>query len=159
GPDQSLENPLGVGGPAMFDWFFHTKTWQGMHEGQAAGGETGRDDELAAKGMTGLGARIPGRNMVRPHPRPWPRQTREGAWGGEGGGGPPPHVAVFVLTPPPRAPIWGRGGAEFRFAPDGIYSAPDRGGAAAGDKDVRLGGGVSTIRQYLQARLVDELHL
>jgi dihydrofolate reductase len=154
GPNQDFENPLGVNGPEMFDWFFHTRTWQSMHEGGTAG-ETGRDNELAEQGMTGFGAWILGRNMFGPIRGPWPDDTWKGWWGED----PPYHVPVFVLTHYARAPIAMKGGTEFRFVTDGIYSALEQAKQAAGGRDVRLGGGVATIRQYLQARLVDELHL
>ena len=153
GPNQDLQNPLGVGGPELFDWFFHTRTWQQMH-GQA-GGETGADDAIAAKGFEGFGAWILGRNMFGPVRGPWPDESWKGWWGDE----PPYHVPVFVLTHHARAPLPMKGGTEFRFVTDGIHAALAQAREAAGGKDVRLGGGVSTIRQYLQARLIDELHL
>jgi dihydrofolate reductase len=153
GPSQDLDNPLGVGGPEMFDWFFHTRTWQRTHGGE--GGETGADDDFAAAGFTGVGAWIMGRNMFGPVRGPWPDDTWKGWWGDE----PPYHTPVFVLTHHPREPLRMQGGTEFRFVTDGIHSALRQARDAAGGLDVRLGGGVSTIRQYLQARLIDELHL
>ncbi len=153
GPGQDQENPLGIGGPELFDWFFHTRTWRRMH-GQT-GGETGVDDGVAAKGFEGIGAWILGRNMFGPVRGPWPDESWKGWWGEE----PPYHVPVFVLTHYPRAPLPMKGGTEFRFVTDGIESALAQAKAAAGGKDVRLGGGVATIRQYLRASLVDELHL
>ncbi len=153
GPGQDLQNPLGIGGPELFDWFFHTRTWRQMHG--HPGGETGVDDDLAAQGFEGIGAWILGRNMFGPVRGPWPDESWKGWWGEE----PPYHVPVFVLTHYPRAPLRMKGGTEFRFVTDGIGAALQQAQAAAGGKDVRLGGGVSTIRQYLQARLVDELHL
>jgi dihydrofolate reductase len=153
GPSQDLENPLGIGGPAMFDWFFHTRTWQQMHGGE--GGETGADDSIAARGFEGIGAWIMGRNMFGPVRGPWPDDDWKGWWGDE----PPYHVPVFVLTHHARAPLAMKGGTEFRFVTGGIESALEQAREAAGDRDVRLGGGVATIRQYLRAGLVDEAHL
>jgi len=157
GPRQDLENPLGVGGPAMFDWFFHTRTWQQMHgeAGGEPGGETGVDDAMAAIGFEGIGAWILGRNMFGPVRGPWPDDSWKGWWGDE----PPYHVPVFVLTHHARAPLAMKGGTEFRFVTGGIHAALEQARAAAGGRDVRLGGGVSTIRQYLSAGLIDELHL
>jgi dihydrofolate reductase len=153
GPGQSLENPLGVGGPEMFQWFIATRTWGAMHGGE--GGETGVDDQVAKRGFEGIGAWILGRNMFGPVRGPWPDESWKGWWGEE----PPYHVPTFVLTHHPRRPIAMKGGTEFRFVTDGIHSALEQAKAAAGGRDVRLGGGVATIRQYLEARLVDELHL
>ncbi len=153
GPGQSLEHPLGIGGPAMFEWFFRTRTWRTMHGNDA--GETGVDDAIAARGLTGVGAWILGRNMFGPIRGPWPDDTWKGWWGDE----PPYHVPVFVLTHHPRQPLRMAGGTEFRFITDGIHAALEQAKAAAGDKDVRVGGGVATIRQYLRAGLIDELHL
>jgi dihydrofolate reductase len=153
GPNQDLENPLGVGGPKMFEWFFHTRTFQKMHG--SGDGETGVDDQIAARGFEGIGAFILGRNMFGPVRGPWPDESWRGWWGDE----PPYHTPVFVLTHYPRAPLTMAGGTEFRFVTDGIHSALEQAKEAAGDKDVRLGGGVSTIRQYLSASLIDELHL
>ena len=152
GPCQDLENPLGVGGPAMFDWFFHTRTWQQM-QGQE-GGETGMDDDFAARSMTGFGAWILGRNMFGPIRGPWPDESWKGWWGDE----PPYHTPVFVLTHHARSPVKMAGGTVFRFVTDGIESALRQAKEAAEGRDVRLGGGVATIRQYLRAGLIDELH-
>jgi dihydrofolate reductase len=153
GPDQDLQNPLGVGGPELFDWFFHTRTWQRMHGGE--GGETGVDDDLAAESFEGIGAYILGRNMFGPIRGPWPDEKWRGWWGEE----PPYHVPVFVLTHHQRAPFVMKGGSEFRFVTGGIEDALQQANDAALGEDVRLGGGVSTIRQYLQTGLIDELHL
>ncbi|HKB71168.1 MAG TPA: dihydrofolate reductase family protein [Thermoanaerobaculia bacterium] len=153
GPNQDLQNPLGVGGEELFSWFFHTRTWQRMHGNPD--GETGVDDDLAAKGFEGIGAWILGRNMFGPVRGPWPDESWRGWWGDE----PPYHTPVFVLTHHPRTPLPMKGGTEFRFVTGGIEAALADANAAAGGKDVRLGGGVSTIRQYLRARLIDELHL
>ena len=153
GPSQDLEHPLGVGGPELFDWFFHTRTWQRM-QGNGEG-ETGVDDELAAQGMAGNGAWILGRNMFGPVRGPWPDESWKGWWGDE----PPYHTPVFVLTHHPRKPLGMAGGTEFRFVTEGMHAALEQAREAAGDRDIRLGGGVATIRQYLGARLIDELHL
>jgi len=153
GTSQDLDHPLGVGGEKMFDWFFRTRTWQRMHGND--GGETGVDDDFAARSMTGFGAWILGRNMFGPVRGPWPDETWRGWWGEE----PPYHTPVFVLTHHPRPPLPMAGGTEFRFVTDGIHAALEQARAAAGGRDVRLGGGVATIRQYLRAGLIDELHL
>lgn len=157
GPKQDLDHPLGVGGPELFDWFFHTQTFQRMHgTGQ---GETGLDDDLSAQGFDNIGAWILGRNMFGPVRGPWPEVPLEQSWRGWWGDEPPYHVPVFVLTHHARPPLTMKGGTEFRFVTQGIEAALAQAKEAAGDKDVRVGGGVSTIRQYLSARLIDELHL
>jgi dihydrofolate reductase len=153
GPDQSLEHPLGVHGPELMEWFFHTRTWRAMH-GQA-GGETGVDDEIAGRGFGNFGAWILGRNMFGPVRGPWPDESWRGWWGDE----PPYHVPTFVLTNYPRPSLPMAGGTVFHFVTGGIRDALERARAAAGGRDVRLGGGVATVRQYLQAGLVDEVHL
>src|SRR5277367_6205805 len=153
GPNQDLEHPLGVGGPELMDWFFHTRLWCKMH-GQDGGGE-GIDNGFAEQGFSGIGAWILGRNMFGPVRGPWPDDSWKGWWGDE----PPYHTPVFVLTHHARPPLKMAGGTEFHFVTDGIHAALDLANAAAGGRDVRLGGGVSTIRQYLRARLIDELHL
>jgi len=153
GPDQSLENPLGAGGPEMFDWFFHTRTWNQMHG--SAEGETGVDNDFAAQGLENIGAWILGRNMFGPIRGEWPDDSWKGWWGDE----PPYHTPVFVLTHHSRAPLAMKGGTEFRFVTEGIEAALEQAKEAAGGKDVRVGGGAATIRQYLRARLIDELHL
>jgi dihydrofolate reductase len=153
GPAQSLENPLGVRGPELMDWFFHTRLWQKMQGNE--GGETGSDNGIAEQGFAGIGAWILGRNMFGPIRGPWPDDTWKGWWGDE----PPYHTPVFVLTHYPRSPLKMAGGTEFRFVTDGIHSALEQATAAAGGLDVRLGGGVSTIRQFLNAALIDEIHL
>jgi dihydrofolate reductase len=119
------------------------------------GGEAGIDDDFAARGMAGVGAWILGRNMFGPVRGPWPDESWRGWWGEE----PPYHVPVFVLTQHARAPLAMRGGTEFRFVTEGIDAALRQAREAAGGLDVRLGGGAATIRQFLRARLVDELHL
>jgi len=153
GPNQDLENPLGVGGLRVFDWFFPTRTWQKMHGKED--GQTGVDDDVAARGFVNVGAFILGRNMFGPVRGPWPDESWKGWWGDE----PPYHTSVFVLTHYARAPLEMKGGTTFYFVTDGIHSALDQARAAANGKDVRIGGGVSTIRQYLSAALIDELHL
>src|SRR3954464_8289298 len=153
GPNQSLENPLGVRGPELFEWFFATRTWNQMHGND--GGSTGVDDQGAQRGMQDAGAWILGRNMFGPIRGPWPDDSWKGWWGDE----PPYHTPVFVLTHHARPPLAMKGGTVFHFVTDGIHAALDLAKRAAGDKDVRVGGGVSTVRQYLQARLLDEMHL
>ncbi len=154
GANQDLHNPLGVRGPEIFEWFFPTRVFQKMHGG-GAGGETGIDNEMAELGFAGIGAWILGRNMFGPVRGPWPDESWKGWWGEE----PPYHCPVFVLTHHARKPIDMQGGTTFHFVTDGIQSALQKAKKAAGGKDVRVGGGVSTVRQYLQARLIDELHL
>ena len=153
GPEQSLENPLGVNGLELFESFFATRTWQRMHGGDA--GESGTDDRMAAKSFEGVGAYILGRNMFGPVRGPWHDESWRGWWGED----PPYHTPVFVLTHFPRKPIPMRGGTEFHFVTEGIFAALSRAKEAATGLDVRIGGGVSTVRQYLQAGLIDELHL
>ena len=153
GPSQDLQNPLGVGGPELMEWFFNTRAWRDMH-GQE-GGETGVDNRMAKQGFENIGAWILGRNMFGPVRGPWPDESWKGWWGEE----PPYHVPVFVLTHHARAPLAMKGGTTFQFVTDGIHAALERAKAAAGGRDVRLGGGVSTIRQFLSAGLIDELHL
>jgi len=135
------------------EWFFPTRVFQKMH-GQGDG-ETGVDNKMAEQGFEGIGAWILGRNMFGPVRGPWPDERWKGWWGEE----PPYHVPVFVLTHHARAPITMKGGTVFNFVTEGIHAALDQAKTAAKEKDVRLGGGVSTLRQYLQARLIDELHL
>jgi dihydrofolate reductase len=154
GPGQSLENPLGVGGMALHQWVFPTRTLQKMLFGKE-GGTTGPDDDFAARGIANLGAWILGRNMFGPVRGPWPDDSWKGWWGDN----PPYHVPVFVLTHHPRASITMEGGTTFHFVTDGIAAALKRATAAAGGKDIRLGGGVATIREYLNAGLIDEMHL
>jgi dihydrofolate reductase len=153
GPEQSLEQPLGVGGMSLHEWFFPTRTFQRMY-GQGDG-TTGIDDDFAARSMAGLGAWILGRNMFGPIRGAWPDDAWKGWWGDE----PPYHVPVFVLTHHARAPIEMKGGTTFHFVTDGIHAALERARDAAGDRDIRVGGGAATIRQYLQAGLVDEMHV
>ena len=153
GPSQCLEHPLGVGGPRLMEWFFPTRVFKRMHGED--GGETGVDNEIAGQGFEGIGAWVLGRNMFGPVRGPWPDDSWQGWWGEE----PPYHTPVFVLTHHARAPLPMKGGTEFRFVTDGSRSALQQAMAAAKGKDVRIGGGVATIRQYLGARLIDEIHL
>jgi dihydrofolate reductase len=154
GPQQSVDNPLGLRGPELMDWFFHTRVWQAMH-GNPDQGQTGVDDDVAAQGFAGIGAWILGRNMFAPSRGEWPDDNWKGWWGPN----PPYHVPTFILTHHKRAPIEMEGGTTFYFVADGIQSALKQAKAVAGDKDVRVGGGVSTVRQYLQEKLIDEMHL
>ena len=153
GPDQDLQNPLGVRGPELMEWFVHTRIWRKMQG--ADEGESGIDNRMAEQSFEGIGAWILGRNMFGPVRGPWPDDRWKGWWGDE----PPYHVPVFVLTHHPRPSLEMKGGTVFHFVTDGIESALDRARAAAGGQDVRVGGGVATVRQYLQARLIDEMHL
>jgi len=153
GPRQDLNNPLGVRGAELFEWFFATRTWRQMH-GQE-GGSTGVDDDWARRGMENVGAWILGRNMFGPIRGPWPDDAWKGWWGDT----PPYHVPVFVLTHHARDSIEMKGGTTFHFVTEGIHAALQRAKEAAKDQDVRIGGGVATIRQYLEAGLIDELHL
>jgi dihydrofolate reductase len=154
GPDQSLQNPLGVNGPEMMGWFFPTKIFRDMH-GDHTGGETGVDNDMAARGFVNMGAWILGRNMFGPVRGPWPDESWKGWWGDE----PPYHVPTFVLTHHPRASLEMQGGTTFHFVTGGIHEALARAKDAANGRDVRIGGGVSTVRAYLRERLIDELHL
>ncbi|HEU4787673.1 MAG TPA: dihydrofolate reductase family protein [Gemmatimonadaceae bacterium] len=153
GPAQTQDDPLGRGGLALHEWIFGTRTFQDMY-GDGAG-EGGVDDEFVARGFEGIGAWILGRNMFGPVRGPWPDDSWKGWWGDD----PPYHAPVFVLTHHARAPLEMEGGTTFYFITTGIRDALARAKESAGGKDVRLGGGVSTIRQYLRERLVDELHI
>jgi dihydrofolate reductase len=153
GPDQSLDEPLGVDGERLHDWMFPTRTWRKMIGED--GGEEGIDDGFMARGDVGIGATVMGRNMFGPVRGAWPDESWTGWWGDE----PPYHHPVFVLTHHPRQPVTMRGGTTFHFVTDGIEAALARAFEAAGGRDVRLGGGAATIRQYLRAGLVDELDL
>jgi len=151
GAGQALEHPLGVRGPELMEWFFHTRVWRQM-QGHPAG-EAGVDNQMAELGFKNVGAWILGRNMFGPVRGPWPDDRWRGWWGEE----PPYHVPTFVLTHHARPTLEMQGGTTFHFVTDGIESALSQATEAAGDRDVRIGGGVATIRQYLQARLIDEL--
>lgn len=153
GARQSLENPLGVGGKALHEWAWETRTFRRMF-GQD-GGSTGVGESFAARSFENIGAWILGRNMFGPIRGPWPDETWKGWWGPN----PPYHVPVFVLTHHRRDPLTMEGGTTFHFVTDGIQAALERAKSAANGKDVRIGGGVATIQQYLRARLLDELHI
>jgi dihydrofolate reductase len=153
GPNQDRDNPLGVGGLALHEWVFATRTFRAMH-GQE-GGDSGVDEEFAARGFDNVGAWILGRNMFGPVRGPWPDDGWRGWWGDD----PPYHTPVFVLTHHARAPLAMEGGTTFHFVTDGIDAALTQAVAAAQGRDVRIGGGVATIQQYLRAGLVDEMHL
>lgn len=152
GPDQDLKHPLGVGGEAIFQWFFPTRTFQAMVGGN--GGTTDVNDEFARRGFENVGANILGRNMFGPVRGVWPDDQWKGWWGDE----PPYHSPVFVLTHYARPPLVMKG-TTFHFVTEGIEVALERAREAARGKDVRVGGGVATIRQYLSKRLIDEMHL
>ena len=153
GPSQDLQNPIGIRGLELMEWFFATRFWRQMHG--ESDGETGIDDDIASQGFAGIGAWILGRNMFGPVRSPWPDESWKGWWGEE----PPYHTPVFVLTHHARRSLTMRGGTEFHFVTAGIHAALEQAKLAAGSRDIRLGGGVATLRQYLQARLIDELHL
>lgn len=153
GPRQDLHNPLGVQGPELFQWFFNTEVFNAM-QGQP-GGAPGIDNEMARQSFENVGAWILGRNMFGPIRGPW----KDDAWKGWWGDTPPYHVPVFVLTHYARAPLAMKGGTTFYFVTEGIESALQQATDAANGKDVRIGGGVSTVRQYITAGYIDELHL
>jgi dihydrofolate reductase len=153
GPNQSLENPIGLGGLKLHEWFFPTRTFQRVHGKED--GTTGIDDDFAARSFENVGAWILGRNMFGPVRGPWLDEKWKGWWGEN----PPYHTPVFVLTHHSREPIPMAGGTTFHFVREGIQVALERAIEAANGKDVRVGGGVSTIRQLLRAGLIDEMHL
>jgi len=154
GPSQSLQAPLGLGGERLHGWALPTRTFQERVFGRP-GGETGLDEDFAARSFVGVGAWILGRNMFAPSRGPWPDDGWKGWWGAS----PPYHVPVFVLTHHPRPPLEMEGGTTFHFVTDGLARAVALAREAAGRDDVRLGGGVATIREALAARLVDRMHL
>jgi len=153
GPGQALEHPMGLGGMALHEWVFPTRFFQAMIGKD--GGTTGIDEDFAARGMAGIGAWILGRNMFGPIRGSW----TDDAWKGWWGDNPPYHTPVFVLTHHARPPIEMEGGTTFHFVTDGIHAALERAREAAGTRDVRVGGGTATIRQYLEAGLIDSMHL
>ena len=153
GPDQGLDNPLGRGGEELHRWFFPTRTFRRLYG--TGDGTTGVDEDYAARGMAGLGAWILGRNMFSPLRGPWPDEQWKGWWGEE----PPYHCPVFVLTHHERPPLEMKGGTVFHFVTGGIGEALERAREAAGERDIRVGGGAATIRQYLAAGLIDEIHV
>jgi dihydrofolate reductase len=152
GPRQDLDDPLGVGGEALHSWYVATRTFQRTFGNE--GGTTGADDDLAARGFAGIGAFIMGRNMFGPVRGPWPDEDWKGWWGAN----PPYHAPVFVLTNHARAPVVMEGGTTFNFVTQGIQAALRNATEAAGGRDVQLMGGASTIREYLRAALIDEMH-
>lgn len=154
GPNQDIDNPLGVGGTELHQWLVPTRTFQRALFGKD-GGATGIDDDYAARGFQNVGAWILGRNMFGPIRGPWP----DGDWKGWWGANPPYHVPVFVLTHHARPPLEMEGDTTFHFITGGIHEGLDRAREAANGKDVRIGGGANTIQQYLRAGLIDELHL
>ena len=153
GPKQDRDDPLGVGGEALHEWFVATRTFRQTFGKE--GGTTGVDDDFAARGFSNVGAWVMGRNMFGPVRGHWPDDTWKGWWGDN----PPYHCPVFVLTSHARTSIAMDGGTTFHFVTDGIHAALKRATEAAKDRDIRLGGGVATIRQYLRAALIDEMHL
>jgi dihydrofolate reductase len=153
GPHQSMDNPLGIGGEALHEWLVATRTFHQICGNE--GGTTGVDDDFATRGFANIGAWIMGRNMFGPIRGPWPDEAWKGWWGDN----PPYHTPVFVLTTHPRASITMAGGTTFHFVTDGLHAALERAADAAKGQDIRLGGGVATIRQYLRAGLIDEMHL
>lgn len=153
GPKQDLNNPLGVGGTELHGWLFPTRTFQRALFGKDDG-TTGVDDDFAARGFENIGAWILGRNMFSPTRGPWTDLSWQGWWGDN----PPYHVPVFILTHHPRPPIEMAGGTTFHFVTGGMHEALARARAAAGGKDVRIGGGASTLRQFLHEGLIDEMH-
>ncbi|HVO15589.1 MAG TPA: dihydrofolate reductase family protein [Alphaproteobacteria bacterium] len=153
GPDQDRDNPLGRGGMALHQWFFPTRTFQRMFGKDE--GTTGVDDDFAVRGLDNIGAWIIGRNMFGPVRGPWPDESWKGWWGDN----PPYHVPVFVLTHHARPSLTMAGGTVFHFVTDGIAAALARAQQAAGGRDVRIGGGVATVRQFLAARLIDHMHV
>lgn len=154
GPDQSLDRPLGLGGEALHAWAFATRTFQRkVLESEA--GETGVDDDFAAASFANVGAWVMGRNMFGPVRGPWPDESWRGWWGDD----PVYHCPVFVLTHHARAPLVMAGGTTFHFVTDGVESALAQARETAAGRDERVGGGASVIRQCLERRLLDELHL
>jgi dihydrofolate reductase len=154
GPEQSLTDPLGKRGKDLFQWYFHTRTFCSM-VGKEGGSVGDIDDLFASRAMENFGAFILGRNMFGPVRGPWPDDSWKGWWGDD----PPYHAPTFVLTHYEREPIVMEGGTTFYFVTGGIEEALERAKKAAGTKDIKIGGGVSTVRQYLQAGLVDSLHI
>lgn len=152
GPEQSLQDPLGKGGRQLHSWFFGTKTFKAMFGD--GGGSEGVDETYAHRSMDGFGAFILGRNMFGPVRGEWPDNSWKGWWGDN----PPYHTPTFILTHHPRDPIVMEGGTTFYFVTGGIHAALERAREAAGNLDIKVGGGVSTVRQYLSAGLIDELH-
>jgi dihydrofolate reductase len=158
GHSQTLEAPLGVGGESMHEWLIETPSFQRSHSGEALGdiaSSTSVDDAFSIRSMAHVGAWIMGRNMFGPQRGPWIDDGWKGWWGPN----PPYHVPVFVLTHHARAPLTMEGGTTFHFVTDGIHAALERAKQAAQGQDIRVGGGVATVRAYLEAGLIDEMHL
>lgn len=153
GAEQSLENPLGIRGQSLHEWVFPTETFQKMFGKDK--GTTGIDNDFAKRGFDNIGAWILGRNMFSPNRGPWLGNNWKGWWGDN----PPYHTDVFVLTNYKREPLKMEGGTTFYFVNDGIYSALELAKKSANGKDIRIGGGVNTIKQYLNEKLIDELHI
>jgi dihydrofolate reductase len=153
GADQDAEHPLGIGGELLHTWIFETRFGRAMIGAEV--GSHGIDNEFLVAGEAGVGATVMGRNMFGPVRDAWPDAQWRGWWGDD----PPFHHPVFVLTHHARAPIEMEGGTTFQFVTDGIEAALARATEAAQGEDVRIGGGAATIREYLQARLIDEMHL
>lgn len=158
-PNQGLDNPLGVGGEGLHQWFLPTQTFQQLHLKHnmtgKSDGTTGINNDFASRGFKNIGAWIMGRNMFGPIRGPWSDNNWKGWWGDN----PPYHVPVYVLTNHARDPIEMDGGTTFHFVTEGIYAALERAFDSAEGKDVRVGGGANVIRQYLNAKLIDEMHL
>lgn len=153
GPNQSLENPLGIGGKELHNWVFPTETFQQVHG--KGGGVTGIDNDFASRGFANVGAWILGRNMFAPSRGPWQDENWKGWWGNN----PPYHCPVYILTNHARKSIEMEGGTVFHFVNDDIHAVLERAFDSAEGKDVRIGGGINTIRQYLNAKLIDEMHV
>jgi dihydrofolate reductase len=153
GTNQDVDHPVGINGPELFEWFFQTRVWRAMHG--LEGGDTGIDNDVAAHAFENIGAWILGRNMFGPVRGAWPDDSWKGWWGEE----PPYHVQTFILTHHARESITMKGGTVFHFVTDGIHAALERAKFAAGGRDVRIGGGPATVRQFLQAGLIDDVHI
>lgn len=154
GPNQDINNPLGIGGTDLHQWVFPTRTFQRVLFGKDDG-TTGVDDDFAARGFENVGSWILGRNMFSPLRGPWTDMNWKGWWGNN----PPYHVPVFIMTHHARPPIEMEGGTTFHFVTGSIHDALERAREAAGAMDVRIGGGPKTIQQYLRESLIDELHI
>ena len=154
GPDQSVDNPLGLGGTRLHEWVFALAVFRAEHG--LEGGEVNTSTPLVAAAQANIGATVMGRNMFGGHPGPWDAQQPWNGWWGEN---PPYHHPVFVITHHPRAPLTLQGGTTFTFITDGIHAALEQARQAAGDQDITLGGGAQTAQQYLAAGLVDEMQL
>jgi dihydrofolate reductase len=152
GPDQSVENPLGIGGMRLHEWAFPLAVWRAPHG--LPGGEVNESSRVVEESLAGIGATIMGRNMFGGHPGPWDAAN---PWTGWWGSDPPFHHPVFVLTHHAREPLEMKGGTTFTFVTDGIETALEQARRAAGGDDVSLAGGADVARQYLRAGFVDEM--